>query len=209
MIAQIGSAIVALGTSWVAKKLNAQPVNVSQYFSGNGEYLANVTREIQTTRDIFTKYASQLPEGSPEANEYVQLSQPALDWQGQRNAIPLKSIQDSMVSEGQRLVSVYNTRIIAPKPAEILNKVTDPIQNFLSLFSTQKEEPEQAFLAVPKTDTVIPILIQPEKQAITVEQPAITLETKESATKETGFDKFILPVGIAVASGFVLLMLRR
>ena len=211
----IASTVAQIGVAWVNKLLNKQPKDVSPYFSRNGEYLAAVNREIAATNSIFTKYAAQLPEGSSEANEYLQLSKPALDWKGQRNAIPLKQIQSSMETEGQRLVNQYNANAIAIKPAEIINKATDPISNFFSYLSTQLPEPIQDYLGVPKTDTVIPILLTQEPQDITVEQPgiiveqpAITIEQKEGETK-TGFEKFALPVGIAVVSGIALLMLRR
>ena len=192
MLAAAGAAAVAIGTAWVTKRLNKQPANVSQYFSGNGNYLANVNREIENTRTIFSTYASQLPEGSAEAKEYLQLSKPALDWQGQRNAIPLKQIQDSMTSEGQRLVTQYQEKNIIGKAGDTLNMITDPIKNFFSLFSTKQAEPTQDYLGVPKTDTIIPITI-----------------TGTPEEKETGFEKFAIPVGIAVVSGLLLFYFRR
>lgn len=196
MLAQAGAAAVAIGMQWVTKLLNKQPKDVSPYFSRNGEYLAAVNREIAKTQSIFSKYASQLPEGSPEANEYLQLSKPTLDWKGQRNAIPLKENQSRMETEGQRLVDEYNSKSIIGKAGDTLSNVTDPISNFFSYLSNQLPEGIQDFLGAPKTDTIIPITIEPA--------PAVAPEEKE-----TGFEKFAIPVGIAVVSGLLLFYFRR
>lgn len=147
---------------------------------------------MQNVRDIFSKYGSQLPEGSPEAKEYIAISQPALAWQGQRNAIDLAAYKSKMSSEGERLVNSYQEGSIIQKASGALSVATDPIKNFFSLLSTQVNDLAQNFLGAPKTDTVIPITVE-----------------AAPAEEKTGFEKFALPVGIAVVSGVVLLMLRR
>ncbi len=223
MWTQIAQAIPSIGVAWVQKLLNKQPQNVSAYFSGNGEYANNVMAQQGRIKDLFAKYASHLPEGSPEANEFVQIATPALSWQGQRNSSMVLGYADLFNSEGQRLVSQYEEKSLLAKAGDTINKVTDPIKEFFSLFSLNYGETEEAILGVPKTDTVIPIFLtqdpaqitveQPaisiEQPAISIEQPAITVEQKEAETEKTGFEKFALPVGIAVISGVVLLMLRR
>lgn len=219
-IVALTTAAIAIGTQWVTKLLNKQPTDVSPYFSRNGEYQANVNRQKTLYNDAFSKYASQLPEGSSEATEFLQICKPSLDWMGQRNQPGLTSVA-TINSEGQRLLDKYQSSIMPVSVSNIINtalnpdtltKISDPIQNFFSYFSTKLTELEQSFLGVPKTDTVIPIVLTQEPQTapqITVEQPAITIEQKEATAEKTGFEKFALPVGIAVVSGIVLFMVRR
>ena len=194
MLAQFGAAAVAIGTQWVAKLLNKQPKDVSPYFSRNGEYLDCVNRQKNTFNATFSKYAAQLAEGSAEANEYLTIAKPALDWMGQRNAIDSRKYESLLESEGQRLVNQYQKQSVIQKAGNTLNAVTDPIKTFFSYFSLKKDEPGQAILGAPKTDTVIPITIEAQGAAV-----------EEKAT----FEKFALPAGIAVVSVIVLLMLRR
>ena len=205
-------AAASIGVAWVTKLMNKQPQDVSAYFSGNGEYAGNVARQKGIFNDTFGKYAVQLAEGSEEAKEYLQICKPSLDWMGQRNA-PITSIA-TMNTEGQRLVNKYQSQSIIGKAADVLNtaidpdtltKITDPIKNFFSYFSLTKDEPEQATLGTPKTDTIIPILLTQEPQA----SPAITVETQEATTKENVFDKFALPIGMFVIGGLVLFMTIR
>jgi len=195
MLGAVTAIAVSAGSAWVTKLLNKQPKDVSPYFSRNGEYLAAVTRDIASMQTTFAKYASQLPENSPEAKEYLAICAPALNWHGERNAIPAKKYElDIIPNEGQRLVEQYQKKSLIGKAGDSLSAaIVDPIETFFSWFSTNKDKPAQDYLGVPKTDTLIPIVIEPQAPA----------------EKKTTFEKFALPVGIAVASGVVLLMLRR
>lgn len=187
MIAALGAAAVGIGVTWVTKRLS-KPADVSPYFSRNGEYLANVERNMGEFRTAFKKYGSQMPEGSPEAQEYIQIATPYLNWRGERNAVPPNGEQ-LLIDEGQRLVNQYQSKSIIGKAGDTLNTLTDPIRNFFSFLSLNKDDPQTAYIGVPKTDTLIPIY-----------------QTEPVA--KAGFGSWPLVIGIGLLCGVMMIKAR-